>query len=180
MCAAPGGKTVQLAQMMNNKGTMIALDNSTRRLTALKNNLERCGIRNTIIYNKDARYISDFNKRFDKILLDAPCSGNFTLEEDWFEKRTINDIKDRAKLQKELLKAAVDVCKGEIVYSTCSLEKEENEEVIEWALDNLNVELQEIKLKASPGLTERTKNCRRFWPNEHKTEGFFVAKLKVL
>ena len=111
MSAAPGGKTTQLAAYMNNKGTIVALDNNVKRLESLRNNIERLGVMNTIIYNKDARFVSDFGIEFDKILLDAPCSGTFTTEEKWLENKTIEGIKERARLQRELLKAAVKVLK---------------------------------------------------------------------
>ena len=183
MCAAPGGKTCQLAQYMDNKGTLIALDNNKPRLASLKNNLERLGIANTLIYNLDAKYIDSLDVKFDKILLDAPCSGNFCTDRNWFGKRTIEGVKQKAKQQKDLLKAAVSALKpaGELVYSTCSLEPEENEEVIEWALETLGIELLPVELDAgSPGLTQKTSKCLRFWPNKDKTEGFFLAKLKKL
>jgi tRNA (cytosine40_48-C5)-methyltransferase len=182
MCAAPGGKTCQLAQYMENKGTLIALDNNKPRLASLKNNLERLGITNTLIYNLDAKYINSLDMKFDKILLDAPCSGNFCTDRNWFGKRTIEGIKQKAKQQKDLLKAAVSALKpaGELVYSTCSLEPEENEEVIEWALETLGIELLPVELDVgSPGLTKKTVKCLRFWPNKDKTEGFFLAKIRL-
>ena len=167
MCSAPGSKTTHIAQKMNNTGLIVALDNKEWRLNALQNNLERLGVTNTILYNKDARYVSDLEIEFDKVLLDAPCSGNFLLEEDWFDKRTLEDVKNNAKTQRELLKAGLSVLKknGTILYSTCSMEIEENEDIIEWAKKELNVEV--LKLK-------------RFWPDEEKTQGFFISLLKKL
>ncbi|MFC1722669.1 NOL1/NOP2/sun family putative RNA methylase [Nanoarchaeota archaeon] len=180
MTASPGSKTTQLAQMMENQGQIIALESKKPRIPKLNNNLERLGVKNTIIYHKDARYASDLKVKFDKILLDAPCSGNYTQDPEWFKKRSIQDFKDMAKLQKSLLRAAIQVLKptGTLVYSTCSLEPEENEEVIEWALENLNLKLDDSNLKASPGLTEKTSLCRRFWPDP--TQGFFIAKLTFI
>ncbi len=165
MCAAPGSKTTHLAQLMNNEGTIIALDNKTWRLQALRNNLERCGVTNTILYNKDARYVGDFKQQFDKILLDAPCSGNFLLDSNWFEKRTLEDIQSNSSVQRQLLRAGFDVLKqnGTLVYSTCSLEVEENEEVISWAKKELNAMIISQK---------------RFWPDVTHTQGFFIAVLK--
>ena len=163
MCAAPGSKTTQMSQLMDNKGMIIALDIKTKRLQSLKNNLQRMGCTNVIIYNKDGRYVEDFNIKFDKVLIDAPCSGNFIIDKDWFNKITMDGIKQRAKVQKQLIAAGISVLKtgGELVYSTCSLEPEENEEVIDYALKEFNVKLVEQK---------------RFWPPT--SQGFFVAKLK--
>lgn len=188
MCAAPGSKTTQLAQLMTNKGEIIALDIRTERLKALRNNLERCGIRNTITYNKDARYAADLNLRFDKILLDAPCSGNFATDPNWLEKRDLNDMTENFNIQKSLLKSAINCLKpkGTLVYSTCSLEPEEDEFAISWALDNFNLKLEKINIKiGSDGLTDienkkltsEIAKTRRFWPNLTKTQGFFIAKL---
>jgi NOL1/NOP2/sun family putative RNA methylase len=133
MCAAPGGKTSQISQYTNNKATIIALDLKRERLEALKNNLQRMGCTNVVCYNKDARYVDDIGIKFDKILLDAPCSGNFVTDNDWFNKRDLAGIKTNARHQKELLKIAVKVLKpnGTIVYSTCSLELEEDEEIVD-------------------------------------------------
>src|SRR3972149_269666 len=79
-CAAPGGKTVQLADLMSNSGVIVALDVDKRRLTALSNHLERCHVSNTVVYNRDARTASKLNLKFDGVLLDVPCSGNFAAD----------------------------------------------------------------------------------------------------
>ena len=188
MAAAPGSKTTQIAQYMKNKGKLIAVDSNISRIIALRNNIERCGVTNTIIYQKDARFIKDFGIQFDKVLLDAPCSGNFITDAEWFGKRTVESINERAELQKELLKAAISVTKknGLIFYSTCSLEPEENEFIVDWALSK-GVEIFETDLKiGSPGLTEAlgkklnkdVAKTRRFWPHKTNTQGFFVALLR--
>ena len=189
MCAAPGSKTCEIAQYMQNKGTLVALDADPRRLFALRNNLERCGISNTLLYRKDARFVFDLGLQFDKVLLDAPCSGNYAIEEDFFIKKSVDGIRERSRLQKELLKAAVKVLKknGILVYSTCSLEPEENEMNIDWLLSKYpEMKLEQVQLNiGDDGLTEafgkklnpEIKKCRRFWPTKTNTEGFFIAKL---
>ena len=92
-CAAPGGKTVQLADLMDNTGAIVALDVNNRRLAALSNHLERCHISNTLVYNLDARQALRLNLKFDRILLDVPCSGNFAADNEWFNRRTLSDGK---------------------------------------------------------------------------------------
>jgi NOL1/NOP2/sun family putative RNA methylase len=182
MCAAPGSKTTQLAQYMLNQGNIIAIDSNAKRLSALKNNLERCGVKNCITYHKDAIYADDLGQRFDKVLLDAPCSGNFTTDPGWFEKRSVEDIKAKAKTQKSLLRAAIQVLSpsGTLVYSTCSLEPEEDEQVIEWALANLPIRLASTGLEmGDSGITAKTRLCRRFWPEKTGTQGFFIAQIKL-
>ena len=190
MSAAPGGKTTQLAQYMDNKGIIIALDNNNFRLLSLRNNIERMGVKNTILYQKDAKFVADLGVKFDKILLDAPCSANFVVDKNWFDKRKLEDLKEASKLQKQLLAAAVDVLKdkGELVYSTCSLEPEEDEFVVDWALTEFpELKLQKISIELgdegliSPfgkELNKNIKNTRRFWPNKTNTQGFFIAKFK--
>ena len=180
MCAAPGSKTTQIAQYMQDAGVIIALDSKKQRLSALKNNLERCGISNTLTYNIDAANAANLGMKFDKILLDAPCSGNFVTDLNWFEKRSLSGIKNNVKKQKRLLESAIPLLKpqGTLVYSTCSLEREENEEVIEYILNKFSLKLLPISLKiGSSGLTPSTSNCRRFWPDISGTQGFFIAKL---
>lgn len=183
MCAAPGSKTTQLAQAMDNMGKIVALDKNTARLEALNNNIERCAVKNVLVYQKDALHAGDIGLKFDKILLDAPCSGNFAIDKDWFEKRTIDEIRTMARTQKALLKVAALLLKkgGTLVYSTCSLEPEEDEEVVEHALDTLDLVLEDTGiLVGEPGLTQKTSLCRRFWPEKTNTQGFFIAKFKVV
>ncbi len=185
-CAAPGGKTVQLADLMQNTGTIIAVDFKRERIPALANQLERCRVQNTIVYNLDARHAQKLETSFDCILLDMPCSGNFATDKQWFENRTIHDVERNAKLQRQILKEAAHVLKpnGEIVYSTCSLEPEENELNIDWAVRNLALRVEKVNCYGQDVLTEifgkhldkSVENCRRIWPGP--TQGFFVCKLR--
>lgn len=185
-CAAPGGKTVQLADLMHNTGVIVALDVDKRRLIALSNHLERCNVHNTVVYRVDARQASKLNMKFDRVLLDVPCSGNFAAYKEWFKRRTIKDVERNAKLQREILAEAVKVLKndGELVYATCSLEPEENELNINWAIETLNLQAEKINCygKEAPTnifnkqLDDSIKNCKRIWPEQ--TQGFFVCKLK--
>ena len=183
--AAPGGKTVQLADLMENTGVIVALDVDKRRLTALANHLERCHVSNTVVYQLDARQASKLNVKFDRVLVDAPCSGNFAADKGWFKRRTIEDVERNAGLQREILAKAADCLSGvgEIVYSTCSLEPEENEFNMDWAIKNLNLQIEEVNCHGQKGLTiifgkqldPSVARCRRLWPSE--TQGFFVCKL---
>lgn len=185
-CAAPGGKTVQLADLMENTGATVALDIERRRLVALANQLERCRVRNAVVYELDARLISRRRLKFDRILLDVPCSGNFTMDRDWFERRSLRDVKRNAQLQREILAETVKALKddGEIVYATCSLEPEEDELNIDWATIHLGLQIDTIHCHGQKGLTEvfgkqldpSVERCRRIWPEE--TQGFFVCRLK--
>jgi len=185
IAAAPGGKTVQLANTMENNGAIIALDVDKRRLAALCNHLERCHTSNTVVYLLDARQAPTLNVKFDRILVDAPCSGNFATDRNWFRNRTLKDVERNAALQREILAKAVDCLgdSGELVYSTCSLEPEEDELNMDWAVNYLNMQIQAIDCYGERGLTNifgkkldpQVARCKRIWPGQ--TQGFFVCKL---
>jgi 16S rRNA C967 or C1407 C5-methylase (RsmB/RsmF family) len=165
MAAAPGGKTTHMAQLMKNKGVIVAIDKKIPRLIALKNNIERMGVANVIAYNENSMNAETLGMEFDKIMLDTPCSGNFAQEEGWFEKRNLEGIKSLSKVQRNLLRVAHTLLKrnGELVYATCSLEPEENEENVEWFL----------KTFSDMNLVSK----ERMWPSEIN-QGFFIAKFR--
>jgi len=185
-CASPGGKTVQLANLMNNSGVIVALELKQRKMFALANQLERSLVTNTAVYNMDAKEASKLSMKFDCVLLDVPCSGNPITDKDWFNKRTIEDVHKNSRRQRQILTEAAKVTKdgGELVYATCSLEPEENELNIDWAIGALNVKVEEIKCYGEKGLTNvfgkkldhSIEKCRRIWPDQ--TQGFFVCKLR--
>jgi len=187
-CAAPGGKTTQIAAHMNNKGTIISYELKQHRIRSLVTNLERCGITNATVFQKNVTKAGELNMEFDKALVDAPCSGNYVTDSTWFEKRDQEGIERSKQIQRNIIKAAVDQLKpgGILVYSTCSLEPEENELNMQWAIDTLPVKLAQVTLPlGDDGLTnifgrELHKDialCKRFWPHKTETEGFFIAKL---
>jgi NOL1/NOP2/sun family putative RNA methylase len=161
-CAAPGSKTTHLSELMKNKGVIVSIDKKKNRMVALKNNLDRMGTKNVVVFNMDVLDVEKLDMEFDKVLLDAPCSGNFCQEYGWFQKRDIEGVKNNALHQRKLFEKCYKVLKkgGILVYSTCSLEPEENEENIEWFKSNFDVEVLEQK---------------RLWPG--KTQGFFICRM---
>ena len=175
MAASPGSKTTHIAQLMNNEGVIYALDVKRERLHALINNCERLSVINVVSLIKDSRFASDLNISFDKVLLDAPCSGNYCNEADYYKKRTIEDLKGRARLQKELVTEAFKVLKkgGVLVYSTCSLEPEEDEEVVEYAL-SLGFKLEKLDVV---GVDTKVEGTKKLFPHIHGVEPFFVSRL---
>jgi len=185
-CAAPGGKTVQLADLMENTSVIVALDVDRRRLTALANQLERCRVKNAIVYELDARRASELSLKFDRILLDAPCSGNFAADRNWFRRRTIKDVQRNSAVQREMLTECEKILKpdGELVYSTCSLEPEEDELNVDWAVTKLNLQTEPICCYGQKGLTKvfgreldpSVENSMRIWPGQ--TQGFFVCEFR--
>ena len=122
MASAPGGKTTQAAAYMQNQGIIVAVDVNRERLFATENNVERCGVINTSIHHVDALDLPD-KMAFTKILLDAPCSGNYVTDKHWFNRRTEEDIIRNAELQRRLINKAVSLLQpgGALLYSTCSL-----------------------------------------------------------
>lgn len=197
MSSAPGGKTSHIAQLMKNTGNIFANDLNKDRLSAVKGNLFRMGVTNAVITNYDGRKYGKLMSGFDRVLLDAPCSGLGVIYKDYSVKknRTLSDIKKNAHLQKELLLSAIDCTNarsgtgGYIVYSTCSISIEENEEVVEYALRNRHVKIVDTGIEiAEPGMTNfkgkrfsaDMAKCARTYPHIHNMDGFFVAKLKKL
>lgn len=198
MAAAPGGKTTYISALMRNTGIVIANDASKIRAKGLIGNIHRLGVKNTIVSNLDAH--EAFPKimgGFDRVLLDAPCTGTGVISKDPKVKtsKTERDFLTIPHKQKQLLLAAIDSTNhhsktgGYIVYSTCSVTVEENEQVIQYALNKRpNVRIVDTGLGdfGSEAFTsfmgkkfdERMRLARRYYPHRENVDGFFVCKLK--
>lgn len=181
-----------MAGMMKNEGYILANELDSIRCERLKYNVEKQGAKIIEVINRRGEKVGEEHKEeFDKVLLDAPCSGegrflgtNVGTYRNWSVK-TVNQL---AKLQKKLLKSAYEALKpdGIMVYSTCTLNKEENENVLQWAIENLNVKLLDIDLEFkekiqgfNDGLDKSINKSIRILPSKNM-EGFFVAKLKKI
>lgn len=184
MAAAPGGKTTQMSAISNNLALITACEKNKIRAERLKYNIQKQGANRVNVLVEDSRKLDD-NFSFDKILLDAPCSGSGTINisDEKLNKYFTKELVDRSiKTQKELLQKAIKVLKkgGEMVYSTCSILKQENEENIEKFLKNNQLEIVPIDielLKDIPILPSKIEDVITVCPNE-LYEGFFVAKLR--
>ncbi|KAK2032288.1 NOL1/NOP2/sun family putative RNA met [Colletotrichum zoysiae] len=196
MAAAPGGKTTHMAAMMKNTGVIVANDPSKQRAKGLIGNIHRLGARNVVVSNYDAREFPKPMGGFDRVLLDAPCSGTGVIAKDASVKtnKTERDFMLLPHMQKQLILAAIDSVNhhsktgGYIVYSTCSVTVEENEAVVQYALSRRpNVRLVDTNLpfgregftsymgkKFDPSL----KLTRRYYPHTYNVDGFFVAKFQ--
>lgn len=193
MSAAPGSKTTQVAAMLHNSGVIIANDVQEKRLWTLKNALYRLGVTNTIVTKKVGQWFSkNMTERFDRVLCDAPCTAQGTArkDSDALMYCSLENIGKMAKLQRELLESAIHAAKigGRIVYSTCTLTPEENEEVVasmlakfpddievihplgsilQQAIDDSHVIQHALHIGPFPAY--------RLWPQTYDTEGFFCA-----
>jgi 25S rRNA (cytosine2870-C5)-methyltransferase len=198
LSSAPGGKTTYLSQLMRNTGVVVANDLKAERQKATVANVHRLGVRNVVACQHDGRKLGTlFRNRFDRVLLDAPCSGLGVASRDPSVKvqRTLADVHKCAHLQKELLLSAIDALKfrgtsgGIMVYSTCSVSVAENEEVVQYALSKRDIKIVDAGLDVGkPGFTRFQERrfhpsmalARRFYPHVHNMDGFFVAKIQKL
>ncbi|KAI5962440.1 NOP2 [Candida pseudojiufengensis] len=198
MAAAPGGKTTYISALMKNTGCVFANDANKARTKSLIANIHRLGCKNTIVCNYDAREFPKVIGGFDRILLDAPCSGTGVIAKDESVKvsRTEKDFMQIPHLQKQLLLSAIDSVDansptgGVIVYSTCSIAVDENEAVVDYALRKRpNVKLVETGLAiGKEGFTSyrgkhfnsSIKLTRRYYPHTYNVDGFYVAKFKKI
>jgi len=214
MCASPGGKSTYIAALQRNTGVLVANDVNPNRLPSLVYNIHRMGVTNSLVVNYDARKLSKHFQGFHRILLDAPCSGMGVISRDPSIKlqKSVEDILNCSHLQKELILSAIDMLNvstdndnnkstndsntnnsnnkytgGYLVYSTCSIAIEENEDVIQYALNKRYVKIVDTNLVfGKDGFTRirdrryhpSMKLTKRYYPHVHNMDGFYVAKLK--
>jgi len=196
MCSAPGGKTSYIAALIKNTGCVFANDANKDRIKAVIANIHRLGVKNAVVCNYDGREFPNVIGGFDRVLLDAPCSGTGVIAKDPSVKvnKSEQDFQMVTQIQKELLLSAIDSVDansktgGYIVYSTCSITVEEDEEVVNYALRKRpNVKLVPTGLDfGKEGFTSfRGKNfnpslklTRRYYPHTHNMDGFYVSKFK--
>lgn len=197
MASAPGGKVTYLSALMQNTGCIFANDSNKARIKSLTANVHRMGCRNIVVCNYDGRQFPKVLGGFDRVMLDSPCSGTGVISKDASVKtnKSKRDLILLTQLQKQLILCAIDSVnpKSEtgsyVVYSTCSVMVEENEEVIEYALRKRpNVRIvptgidfgrDGLKRFRSRTFNDRMTLCRRIFPHVHNMDGFFVCKLKI-
>ncbi len=193
MCASPGSKASQIGQYMQDQGVLVANDIKAARLRPLGLNLQRVGLRSAVITMMEGQRMRGLE--FDRILVDAPCTGTGTIRKSLKTLLMWNPgmVRRLARIQKSLVSTAWGMLKpgGTLVYSTCTLEPEEDEGVVNHLLsEQLDAEIQPIglQLKRSEPITgfegvhyrPEVKKALRLWPQDNDTEGFFVAKFRKL
>ena len=189
LTAAPGSKTTQMAAMMENDGYILANELDKIRCERLKYNVNMQGAEIVEVINMPGENVGEkYPNAFDKVLLDVPCSGEgrfLVSDEKTYKNWSTKQVQDLVEIQKQLFESAVKALKvgGEMVYSTCTLNLKENEEIVNYAIKNLNVKVEEINIELkdkakgiSKGYDSSLKNTIRVLPNKYQ-EGFFVAKL---
>jgi len=183
LCAAPGGKSTHAARYLNEDGLLISNDISYKRALDLCENIERMGITNCVVLNTEVSKIhSSLRGCFDKVILDAPCSGegmfrkNSFAKDDWSMEKVNNCV----AIQKEIIIYAYELLKydGEMIYSTCTFNKHENEEIVNYLLSKTNAELIMLPMidGASRGIDMQ--EAIRLFPYKFKGEGHFICKIK--
>lgn len=194
LCAAPGSKSTQIAQLLDGLGVLVANDISSERVKALASNLQRFGVLNVIITLMDGRKFPRFAYEcFDKVLVDAPCSSLGIVSKNWGIARSWSPeiAKRLSKVQRQLIVAGFDCLRpgGELVYATCTLTIEENEIVVQHLLEKRgNAVLKEIdlpSLRYRSGIVEwngvrfdeELKKTIRIMPYDNWAEGFYVARI---
>ncbi len=194
-CAAPGGKTTLISQLMKNSGTVVANEIDKKRIVSLSSNVSRMGSTNVIITNEDLTQLPSpsWKECFDKILIDAPCTGDglLPIRREKLLLLSAKKVAEHSNRQKQLLKTAIEMLKpgGVLVYSTCSFTIEQNEAVVKWFLENnTNVELLPVDIPfesfegfviSDDDLSHRiSSNVARLFPFPHRTIGFFISKFQ--
>lgn len=182
MTAAPGGKTSELAALSNNEALITAIEKNKKRYERLKYNIDHLGAKKVSVLNVDSRNLNEYFM-FDKILLDAPCSGSGTLNTYSINNFSEELVNRSISTQKSLIREAIKHLKvnGELIYSTCSIIKDENENIITELLnENKNLELVPLNIEeynSIPTLPVKLEGTLCIKPNE-LYEGFFVAKIR--
>jgi ribosomal RNA methyltransferase Nop2 len=197
MASAPGGKSTYLSALMQNTGVIFANDSNKTRTKSLSANIHRMGCTNVVVCNYDARMFPKVIGGFDRVLLDSPCSGSGVVSKDATIKtnKSDRDLQLLTHLQKQLILCAIDSINtrsktgGYIVYSTCSMLVEENEQIVQYALEkrknvkivDSNIEVGRDAFKSFRGkqFDDRMYLAKRIYPHVHNMDGFFFCKLKV-
>jgi len=192
MTAAPGSKTTELAMLMENKGEILANELDKIRCERLKFNVQTQGAGIVKVINQRGEKLGDeYENKFDKVLLDTPCSGEgrfIATSPQTYRGWSVKTVNTLTKLQKKLLMSGYKALKtgGELVYSTCTINRDENEFIVDWALKNLNIKLLNIELEIKDSIKGNTEGIDK---NIEKTikilpskvmEGFFVAKFRKI
>jgi NOL1/NOP2/sun family putative RNA methylase len=183
LAAAPGGKTTHIQSLISKDSLLVSNEVIKSRANILKDNVVKWGADNVIVTNNDPKSFARLESYFDVIVVDAPCSGSglFRRDEEAIDEWSPNHVQLCSQRQRRILADVWPALKkdGILIYSTCSYSKEEDEEIIQWMMENFTIANCQLTIDNSWGIVE-TENGYRFWPDKVKGEGFFIACLKKL
>lgn len=181
MCAAPGGKSTAIAQYLSEEGFLVSNEYVPQRAHVLVENITKWGAPNCVVTNNAPRHFEKLKSRFDAILVDAPCSGEgmFRKDERAREEWSEANVEMCVERQREILQSAWEVLKpgGVLIYSTCTFNRHENEEQVQWLIDEMEAEYLPIKIGEDWMITE-TERGYRFLPHKTRGEGLFMAAVR--
>ena len=181
MCAAPGGKSTAIAQYLSKDGFLVSNEYVPQRAHVLVENITKWGAPNCVVTNNAPRYFEKLKMKFDAILVDAPCSGEgmFRKDERAREEWSPANVEMCVERQREILESAWEVLKpdGVLIYSTCTFNSHENEEQVQWLIEEMGAEYLPIKIEADWMITE-TERGYRFLPHKTRGEGLFLAAVR--
>ena len=181
MCAAPGGKSTAIAQYLSEEGFLVSNEYVPQRAHVLVENITKWGAPNCVVTNNAPRHFEKLKSRFDAILVDAPCSGEgmFRKDERAREEWSPANVEMCVERQREILESAWHVLKpgGVLIYSTCTFNSHENEEQVQWLIDEMGAEYLPIKIGEDWMITE-TERGYRFLPHKTRGEGLFMAAVR--
>ncbi len=188
LCASPGGKTGQIACRVQENSLIVSNEIISQRAGVLFSNVERQGFKNVIVTNEEPEALLCFEGFFDYVFVDAPCSGEgmFRRVPETINEWSVENVKMCAERQKEILKVAEKLVapQGKLIYSTCTYSKEEDENIVEWLLDEFNFDIQDVSKEiknatiASSANVKNAEFARKFYPFSGKGEGQFIAVFK--
>lgn len=181
LCAAPGGKSTHLASLLPEGSLLVSNEYVRSRAYILAENLQKWGNTNSLVCNSTPNELGELSSFFDAILVDAPCSGEgmFRKDEGAIDEWSVQNVQTCVARQRDILEAIWSSLKtdGLLIYSTCTYNREENEEQVQWMIEELGAELLPINIDVSWGITQ-TAYGNRFYPHKTKGEGFFMAALR--
>lgn len=181
MCAAPGGKSTVIAQYLSEEGWLVSNEYVPQRAHVLVENIQKWGTSNTLVTNNAPRHFEKLKSRFDAILVDAPCSGEgmFRKDERAREEWSEANVDMCVERQREILESAWKVLSpgGVLIYSTCTFNRHENEEQVQWLIDEMDAEYMPLNIEDDWMITE-TERGYRFMPHKTKGEGLFLAVVR--
>lgn len=182
-CAAPGGKTTHIAELMQDRGKIWACDRTASRLRKLQENAQRLKLQSIQICTGDTRQFTQFNNIADCVLLDAPCSGLGTLHRhaDARWRQTPESVQELAQLQKDLLAHTANFVKvgGRLVYATCTLHPAENEQVItEFLASHPHWQIEAPQINLPQAVNNQSSGWLKVWPHQQDMDGFFIVRLR--